>query len=84
VSEVGLFSALLLLPVAPVRGVGWVAGVLAEEAERELEANESPERALADLQAARATGEVSDEEADAREAELVERMLADHGLQGGP
>jgi Gas vesicle protein G len=80
----GLFSGLLLLPLAPVRGVGWVANVLAEEAERELEARQSPERALADLQARRANGEISDEEADALEAELVERMIAGHGLQGGP
>jgi hypothetical protein len=81
----GLVSGLLLLPLAPVRGVGWVANVLAEEAERELEASESPERALADLQAKRATGEISEEEADALEAELVERMIARHGLQqGGP
>jgi Gas vesicle protein G len=79
----GLVSGLLLLPLAPVRGVGWVAGVLADEAERELEARESPERALADLQAARANGEIGDEEADALEAELIERMLSGHGLQGG-
>jgi hypothetical protein len=80
----GLFTGLLLLPLAPVRGVGWVANVLADEAERKLEASQSPERALADLQAARATGEISEEEAEALEAELIERMIAGHGLQGGP
>jgi hypothetical protein len=78
----GIFSGLLLLPIAPVRGVGWVANVLAEEAERELESKESPERALADLQAARANGEISEEDAEALETQLVERMLARHGLQG--
>jgi hypothetical protein len=80
----GLVTGLLLLPLAPVRGVGWVANVLAEEAERELEARESPERALANLQAKRANGEISEEEADALEAELLERMIARHGLAGGP
>jgi hypothetical protein len=80
----GLMTGLLLLPLAPVRGVGWVANVLADEAERELESRQSPERALADLQAKRANGEISDEDADALEAELIERMLAGHGLQGGP
>jgi hypothetical protein len=80
----GVVTGLLLFPLAPVRGVGWVAGVLADEAERELESRESPERALADLQAARANGEISEEDADALETELVERMLARHGLQGGP
>jgi hypothetical protein len=80
----GVFTGLLLLPLAPVRGVGWVANVLADEAERELEAKQSPERALADLQAKRANGEISEEDAEALEAQLVERMLARHGLQGGP
>jgi Gas vesicle protein G len=78
----GMFTGLLLLPLAPVRGVGWVANVLAEEAEREVESRESPERALADLEAKRANGEISEEDAEALETELVERMLARHGLQG--
>jgi hypothetical protein len=77
-----LLTELVLLPVAPVRGVGWIANVLAEEAERELEARESPERALADLGAARANGEISEEDAEALETQLIERMLARHGLQG--
>jgi hypothetical protein len=77
-----MFTGLLLLPLAPVRGVGWVANVLADEAERELESRESPERALADLEAARANGEIGDEDAEALETQLIERMLARHGLQG--
>ena len=77
----GMLTGLLLLPIAPVRGVGWVANVLAEEAERELESRESPERALADLGAARANGEISEEDAEALETQLIERMLARHGLQ---
>ncbi|MDX6726747.1 MAG: Gas vesicle protein, partial [Baekduia sp.] len=76
-------GGLLLLPVAPLRGVVWIGNVLAEEAERELESRESPAQALADLQARRANGEISDEEADALEAELIERSLARRGLQGG-
>jgi hypothetical protein len=79
----GIVTGLLLLPIAPVRGVGWIANVLAEEAERELESRESPERALADLEAKRANGEISEEDAEALEAELIERMLARHGLEGG-
>jgi hypothetical protein len=78
----GLGKALLTLPLAPLSGVRWVTGVLADEAERELASRESPQRALADLDARRANGEISDEEADALEAQLVERMLAQHGLSG--
>jgi hypothetical protein len=73
---VGLFTALLTLPLAPVRGVAWIAEVVAEEAERELAQLDSPEHALAELEAARAAGEVTEEEFAAREAELVDAMLA--------
>jgi hypothetical protein len=76
---VGLITGLLTLPLAPVRGVAWVAEVVAEEAERELEQRESPERRLADLEARRATGEISDDEAERLESEIIEAMLARRG-----
>jgi hypothetical protein len=79
---VGLISGILLLPLAPVRGVAWVAEVVAEEAERELSERESPERALAELEVARATGELSDEDAEALETQLIEEMLARRGDGG--
>jgi hypothetical protein len=79
----GLISGLLLLPLAPVRGVAWIGEVVAEEADRQMAEAESPERALADLEAARASGEIGDEEADAREAELIEQMLAENARDGG-
>lgn len=78
----GLISGILLLPLAPVRGVAWIAEVVAEEAERELEVANSPERALAELEAARATGEIDPDEADALESELIARLLDERG-QGG-
>jgi Gas vesicle protein G len=79
---VGLISGVLLLPLAPVRGVGWIAQVLAEEAERRMAAEASPARALEDVAAAVANGEISDEKAAALEAEIVERMLAGQGGDG--
>ena len=75
----GLITGILLLPLAPVRGVVLVAEALREEAERELAAAHDPERALAELEAARALGEVSPEVADEIEARLVEEMLERHG-----
>jgi hypothetical protein len=80
---VGLLTGLLTLPLAPVRGVMWVAEVVAEEAEQELEALESPERALAELEAARLSGEVSDEEFAARQADLIELVIASRSGEGG-
>jgi Gas vesicle protein G len=78
----GLISGLVLLPLAPVRGVAWIAEVIAEEADRELAAANSPERALAELEAARATGEIDPDEADELESQLIARLLDERG-QGG-
>ena len=78
----GLISGLLTLPLAPVRGVAWVAEILAEEAERELDAISSPERALADLEAAHLEGDVSDEEFAARQAELIDLSIASRASGG--
>jgi Gas vesicle protein G len=80
---VGLITGLLLLPLAPVRGVAWVAEVVAQEAERELEAAKSPERLLGELEAARAAGELSDEEFAAAEGELIDLLIATHHEEGG-
>jgi len=71
----GLITGILTLPLAPVRGVVWLGEVLQEEAERQLEETNSPERRLADLDVRRASGEISDEEAAAIEAEIIEAML---------
>jgi hypothetical protein len=75
---VGLITNVLLLPLAPVRGVTWVAGIIGEEADRQMAASASPVRALEDLAARTANGEISPEEAQALEAEIIERMLAAH------
>jgi hypothetical protein len=72
----GLIGNLLLLPLAPVRGVVWVAELVAEEADRQRAEEASPARALEQLAAATASGEISPEEAEALEAEIIERMLA--------
>jgi hypothetical protein len=75
----GLLTGILTLPLAPVRGVAWIGEVLAEEAERELAALNSPQRALAELEALRASGELSEEEYAEREAELIELVIAERG-----
>jgi hypothetical protein len=72
----GIITGLLTLPLAPVRGVAWIAEALAEEAARELALQASPERALAELEAARAAGELTEEEFAARETELIDAMIA--------
>jgi hypothetical protein len=72
----GLIANVLLLPLVPVRGVLWIAEVIADEADRRIAEQESPARQLEQLAAAVATGEISPEEAEAMEAEIIDRMLA--------
>jgi hypothetical protein len=72
----GLFTELLLLPLAPVRGVVWVAAQVAAEADRMLAEQQDPRRLLAGLQAARERGELTDDELAAAEEEILRRVAA--------
>ena len=72
----GLISGLLTLPLAPVRGVAWIGGVLGEEADRIMAEADSPERRLAEIDVMRAGGQVTEEEAAAMEAEVIDGVLA--------
>jgi hypothetical protein len=72
----GLITGLLTLPLAPVRGVAWIGEVLQDEAQRQLDEANSPERRLAELDVLRASGEVTDEQAEAIEGEIIDAMLA--------
>jgi ADP-ribose pyrophosphatase YjhB (NUDIX family) len=70
----GLLSNLLTLPLAPVRGTVWIAEQLAAEAERELADETRVRRELADLEAAYELGEISEDEYERREEELLDRL----------
>jgi len=75
----GLISALVLLPVAPVRGVLWVAEQITEEVNRQYSGEAAIVKQLRQVQQARESGSLSEEEAAAREEELIERRLAGAG-----
>lgn len=78
----GLITGLLTLPLAPVRGVVWVAEKVHEEAERQWADPATIQAALTDIEAMREAGEIDDAEADAREEELLQRLLAASPEQG--
>ena len=80
----GLLGSMLLLPVAPVRGIVWVAEVVADEAEREMAATADPARRLEELAAKTANGEITPDEAARLEEELIEQILASEGPAKGP
>lgn len=76
----GLFTGLLLLPLAPLRGTIWIAEKLAAYAEQELGEEQSIRRLQLEAEAALEAGELSEAEYDAIEDELLDRLEA---LQSG-
>ncbi len=70
----GLLTGLLTLPLAPVRATIWIAERVAEEARRELDDETGIRRQLAELETSHALGELTDEEYESREDELLERL----------
>jgi hypothetical protein len=72
---VGLISGVLLAPLAPVRGVVWVAEKIAEEVERREFSEAAGVRQLEEIDQLRKRGEIDEEEARAREAAIIERQM---------
>jgi hypothetical protein len=72
----GLFTGLLLLPLAPVRGVAWLAERILERAEEQMYDPVAVRRQLGEVDAAREAGLLSDEEAATLEKTLLNRMMA--------
>jgi hypothetical protein len=75
----GLFTGLVTLPLAPVRGTIWIAERLLEEAERQLNDPAAIEQQLVDAEARHTRGELTDEEYDVLEDELMRRLTAGGG-----
>jgi hypothetical protein len=80
---VGLFTGLLTLPLAPVRGTVWIAERLIEEAELELGDETAVRRRLAELEVRHEFGEISDEELAEAEDALLARLDATREAKGG-
>jgi len=70
----GLFTGLLLLPLAPVRGVAWVVEQVAEEADRQWYDPEAIQRDMLQLELDFDDGRISAEEREAEEDRLMERL----------
>ena len=73
----GLFTGLLMLPLAPIRGTVWVAEQLAAEAERELQRQRSPRRRLLVAERQLELGVISLEEYEATEEEALDQLEAE-------
>ena len=70
----GLFTGLLTLPLAPVRGVAWIADQLMEEADRQLYDEGNIRRELLQLEMDYEDGKLSEEERNSQEDALFDRL----------
>lgn len=70
----GLLTGVLTLPLAPVRGLAWVAAQLQDEAEDQLYNEERIRAELLQLELDSEEGLVDDAERAAREDDLFERL----------
>ena len=70
----GLFTGLLMLPLAPIRGTVWIAEQLAEEAARQMDEGRTIRRQLAEVELRYERGELTVEELEQVEDELLERL----------
>jgi Gas vesicle protein G len=70
----GLFTGLVTLPLAPVRGVVWIAEQVMEEMERELYDEDSIRRDLVQLELDFEDGLIDEGERQVREDALLERL----------
>ncbi|TML98905.1 MAG: gas vesicle protein [Actinobacteria bacterium] len=70
----GLLTGLVTLPLAPVRGVAWVAQQVAEEADRQLYDEEVIRREMLQLELDYEDGKIDLQERQRQEEQLLERL----------
>ena len=71
----GLLTGLLTLPLAPVRGVVWLAEQLQEYAEEQYYDPAHIRAELERIEEARQSGELTEQECADRENELLSRLI---------
>lgn len=71
----GVVTGLVTWPLAPVRGAVWVAEQVRTEAERQWYDPARIQQQLDDVAARRSAGDLTAEEADLLEEELVQRLI---------
>ncbi|MGW6401216.1 gas vesicle protein GvpG [Streptomyces sp. NPDC055134] len=70
----GLFTQLVTLPLAPVRGVIWTVDRVLEAAEKEYYDPAPVQADLAELERQLLAGQIDEETFDRREDELLDRL----------
>ncbi|OLL71154.1 putative gas vesicle synthesis protein [Pseudonocardia sp. Ae168_Ps1] len=71
----GLLTGILTLPLAPVRGVMWIAEQIEAEADREMNDPAVIRRKIDESERAFEDGDIDEAERDARQEELLGRLI---------
>ncbi len=80
----GLFTGLLTLPLAPVRGVAWIVEQVVEEADRQLYDEASIRRELLALEIDYDDGKLTEGEREELEEALLARLAVTQARQAAP
>jgi hypothetical protein len=75
----GILSAIVLWPLAPIKGVIALGEVLQRQAEEELHNPANTRRQLEELQEARERGEISADEERAAQERILQTRIAPQG-----
>lgn len=83
----GFFTELLLLPLAPVRGVAWVAEQVAQQVDHQMNDPGVIRAQIDELDAAHERGEITEAERDEQQEVLLQRLVGrpaadDTGVDG--
>ncbi|MEU1981130.1 gas vesicle protein GvpG [Nocardia sp. NPDC019395] len=70
----GLLSAIVSLPLAPVRGVIWLGEVIQDQVEQELRSPAAIRREIEEIEEAAEAGRISEDERDQALREVIARM----------
>ena len=80
----GLITGLLTLPLAPVRMTVWLGEQVRAYAQQQYAGRETVAGRLAEIEAARAAGDLTPERADELEQRVLDDLLGTEGPWTGP
>jgi hypothetical protein len=81
---VGLFTAIVTWPLAPVRGVVSLAELIQRRVDQEMNNPATTRRQLEELEEARERGEISREEENRAQDEIIEKRIQPGAARSAP